>query len=291
MSDAYPGSLDDVTAQMAYSNYFKIASLSMIQLFRSFSCSSSSPFLSPVAILFYDFSLTLGTESKRFWEYPVWSSAAVLFYLNRYVGLSGHIVIAFFFLKPDFLVNTNAPKSCSKFELFSELHVALIHIIISGILIIRTSALYNNDRRIKYGLCFLLFLMIVNGLVQWCIRTSKGPHGSPVNQAVVENSPLKRNCYIPYGHQQSIGCIYFALLLISNVPNILVILLSPPYLKNLLPMFVNALSSTAMSRLMLNLRDPLLRGSQETPRAITPVVDQSRAKGENDLEGGSSGDT
>ncbi|KAF4581550.1 hypothetical protein EYR38_002879 [Pleurotus pulmonarius] len=273
MSDAYPGSLDDVTAQMAYSNYFKIASLSMIQLFRSFSCSSSSPFLSPVAILFYDFSLTLGTESKRFWEYPVWSSAAVLFYLNRYVGLSGHIVIAFFFLKPDFLVNTNAPKSCSKFELFSELHVALIHIIISGILIIRTSALYNNDRRIKYGLCFLLFLMIVNGLVQWCIRTSKGPHGSPVNQAVVENSPLKRNCYIPYGHQQSIGQ------------------LSPPYLKNLLPMFVNALSSTAMSRLMLNLRDPLLRGSQETPRAITPVVDQSRAKGENDLEGGSSGDT
>lgn len=38
--------------------------------------------------------------------------------------------------------------------------------------------------------------------VQWCIRTSKGLQGSPVNQAVVENSPLKRNCYIPYGHQQ-----------------------------------------------------------------------------------------
>lgn len=63
------------------------------------------------AILFYDFFLTLGKESKRFWERPTWSSAIVLFYLNRYVGLSGYIVIAFFFMKPDFLVSTNVRLS------------------------------------------------------------------------------------------------------------------------------------------------------------------------------------
>lgn len=301
MSDAYPGSLGDVAVQMLSSDYLEAASLT---------------------ILFYDFFLTLGKESKRFWERPTWSSAIVLFYLNRYVGLSGYIVIAFFFMKPDFLVSTN---SCSRFELFIQLHVGLIQIIISGILVLRTTALYRNDRRVKYGLCILVSLMVVNGLVQWCIRTFKGAQDSSVSQGVVEDSPLKRDCYIPYGHQQSIelasnwafllvldtivfiltirktlrveslsgrsnlwstllrdGCIYFALLSISNVPNILVILLSPPYLKNLLPIFVNTLSSTAISRLMLNLRNPF----QETPGAATPVVDRSRAKDDNDLEEG-----
>ncbi|KAF7422952.1 hypothetical protein PC9H_011116 [Pleurotus ostreatus] len=113
MSDVHPGSLDDVAAQMTYSNYLEVASLSMIQIF------SSSPtathhrlsFSPTVAILFYDFTLTLGAESKRFWECPAWSSASALFYLNRYVGLSGYIVIAFFFMKPDFLVSTNVRLS------------------------------------------------------------------------------------------------------------------------------------------------------------------------------------
>lgn len=35
-----------------------------------------------------------------------------------------------------------------------------------GILVLRTSALYNNDRRVKYGLGFLMFLMAVNGVVR-----------------------------------------------------------------------------------------------------------------------------
>lgn len=38
--------------------------------------------------------------------------------------------------------------------------------------------------------------------VQWCIRTFKGAQDSSVSQGVVEDSPLKRDCYIPYGHQQ-----------------------------------------------------------------------------------------
>lgn len=89
MSDAYSSSLGDVDVaiQMLSSNYLEAASM---------------------VILFYDFLLTLGKESKLFWERPAWSSAAVLFYLNRYGGLSGYIAIAFFFWKPDFLISTNA---------------------------------------------------------------------------------------------------------------------------------------------------------------------------------------
>ncbi|KAL4262725.1 hypothetical protein AB1N83_004833 [Pleurotus pulmonarius] len=319
MSDAYPGSLGDVAVQMLSSNYLEAASLT---------------------IIFYDFFLTLGKESKRFWERPCWSSATVLFYLNRYGGLSGYIAIAFFFYRPDFLISTNRYGqylafrgsgsknfSCSKFEIFIQLHVAFLHVIISSILVLRTAALYKNDRRVKYGLGFLMLLMAVNGVVQWCVH---GFGVSEVNQDVVENSPLKPDCFLPFGYNQGVefacdwalllaldttvffltirktlpmvrdepsgrstlwaallrdGCIYFALLSVSNMANILVMLLSPPYLKTLFPIFVNTAS---ISRLVLNLRDPSLRNSYQTPKPIAPplAVEHRPRANSDDLERG-----
>ncbi|KAF4587015.1 hypothetical protein EYR40_011036 [Pleurotus pulmonarius] len=229
----YPGSLIDVVSQMFCVNYLEVASLT---------------------ILFYDFLLTLGTESKRFWERPGWSTAAVLFYLNRYGVMSGYIAITYFFFSPDFLVSTKAELfsqpsdrsqrllSCLKFEVFIQLHVAYTHVIIGCILILRTSALYNGDRRVKYGLSSLIVIMLLS---------------------------------------------------ISNVANIFVLLSSPPYMKPLFPIFVNTLSSTAISRLMMNLRDPFLRNPQRLPTKAAPVaealpvVEIVRTTRKDDLEAGS----
>ncbi|KAF9496419.1 hypothetical protein BDN71DRAFT_1588954 [Pleurotus eryngii] len=223
------------------------------------------------------------------------------------------------------------------------------------ILILRTSALYNNDRRVKYALSSLIILMSINGGVQWYLSTFTGPPGPSVNRTIVENSAFHPGCYIPYGHRQYIeiasewglllifdatvfvmtirktlplvrnecsgnsnlwvallrdGSIYFALLSISNLANICVLLSAPvslrcsmtpkqnllrllqPYLKPLFPIFVNILSITAISRLMLNLRDPFLRNPQVTPKQVTPeaglqaVIEIVRAK--DDLEAGTS---
>ncbi|KAJ8691062.1 hypothetical protein PTI98_010668 [Pleurotus ostreatus] len=186
MSDAYPGSLGDVAVQMLSSDYLEAASLT---------------------ILFYDFFLTLGKESKRFWERPTWSSAIVLFYLNRYGGL------------------------CSKFEIFIQLHVAFLHIIISSILVFRTAALYNNDRRVKYGLGFLIFLMAANGVVQWCIY---GFGVSQVNQDVVENGPMKRDCFLPFGDNQGIefACDWTLLLVLDTTVFFLTIRKTLPMVMN-----------------------------------------------------------
>ncbi|KAL4266839.1 hypothetical protein AB1N83_002723 [Pleurotus pulmonarius] len=328
----YPGSLIDVVSQMFCVNYLEVASLT---------------------ILFYDFLLTLGTESKRFWERPGWSTAAVLFYLNRYGVMSGYIAITYFFFSPDFLVSTKvrclqlAPfrlltshtrQSCLKFEVFIQLHVAYTHVIIGCILILRTSALYNGDRRVKYGLSSLIVIMSINGGVQWYLSTFAGPQGPSVNQTIVKNSPFHPGCYIPYGHLQGVeiasewalllifdaavffltirktlplvrndrsgnsnlwvsllrdGSIYFGLLSISNVANIFVLLSSPPYMKPLFPIFVNTLSSTAISRLMMNLRDPFLRNPQRLPTKAAPVaealpvVEIVRTTRKDDLEAGS----
>lgn len=182
-------------------------------------------FISPTsAILFYDFLLTLGTESKRFWERPAWSTAAVLFYLNRYGAMSGYIAITYFFFAPDFLVNSNvcrfplpplrsltshavrgridslhihraslnkSPAARNLKCLFSfTLLIRMSSLVVSntikssivrlqpythsyhsGILILRTSALYNNDRRVKYALSSLIILMSINGGVRRALPT------------------------------------------------------------------------------------------------------------------------
>ncbi|CAK5282521.1 unnamed protein product [Mycena citricolor] len=54
------------------------------------------------------------------------------------------------------------------------------------------------------------------------------------------------------------GSIYFGVIVISNVSNILTFTLGTPYTRGIATTFTNILSSVLISRLMLNLRDPKL---------------------------------
>ena len=47
--------------------------------------------LSFVALLYYDYLLTLDLEIKEYWPHPVNKLPTVFFYLNRYGSLLGHI--------------------------------------------------------------------------------------------------------------------------------------------------------------------------------------------------------
>lgn len=49
-----------------------------------------------LAILYYDYALTLSTEVERFWRRP-WSLVSFGFYLNRYLSLLGHIPVMYEF--------------------------------------------------------------------------------------------------------------------------------------------------------------------------------------------------
>ncbi|EJF59266.1 hypothetical protein DICSQDRAFT_128421 [Dichomitus squalens LYAD-421 SS1] len=95
-----------------------------------------------VAILYYDYALTIVAEVERFWMRR-WSLVSLIFFLNRYLSLLGHIPVAY--------------------ELFgvydaSQALIAAIQIIIGVLQLFRTYALYNRNRR-------MLFFLFAYGLV------------------------------------------------------------------------------------------------------------------------------
>ncbi|EJF59252.1 hypothetical protein DICSQDRAFT_65360, partial [Dichomitus squalens LYAD-421 SS1] len=53
------------------------------------------------ALLYYEYVLTLPLEVERYWH-SAWSCASVLFFLNRYLTIFGHIpvVVEFFGVFP-----------------------------------------------------------------------------------------------------------------------------------------------------------------------------------------------
>ncbi|KAF7300798.1 hypothetical protein MKEN_01305400 [Mycena kentingensis (nom. inval.)] len=54
------------------------------------------------------------------------------------------------------------------------------------------------------------------------------------------------------------GSIYFGVILLSTIANIITFVIAEPYARGILTTFTNVISTTMISRLMLNLRDPAL---------------------------------
>lgn len=48
-----------------------------------------------LGLLYFDYSLTVGSEINLFWGSARWSAASVLFVVNRYLGLLGIIPVMF----------------------------------------------------------------------------------------------------------------------------------------------------------------------------------------------------
>lgn len=46
-----------------------------------------------LSILYYDYALTFDLEVSRFWIHRRFSWAAFFFYLNRYLGIFGHVPV------------------------------------------------------------------------------------------------------------------------------------------------------------------------------------------------------
>ncbi|OCH91655.1 hypothetical protein OBBRIDRAFT_872046 [Obba rivulosa] len=99
----------------------------------------------PIAILCYDYCLTFATEMESFWSRKI-SWASVLFFLNRYVSLLGTIpTVLEFFESPS--------NNC---------YALIVQVIVAALLIVRTYALYDKDRRI---LALLLMACVVGGAI------------------------------------------------------------------------------------------------------------------------------
>jgi hypothetical protein len=72
------------------------------------------------------------------------------------------------------------------------------------------------------------------------------------------------------------GCLYYAVMVLTNLCNIVMFFIAPLGLRGIPATFTNVLSSTLISRLVLNLRDPSLRQRRRS-RSSTSRTQQEQA--------------
>ncbi|KAJ7488295.1 hypothetical protein FB451DRAFT_1391242 [Mycena latifolia] len=262
-------------------------------------------------LLFYDYFLTLGWESARYWGVKMsWPTA--LFFANRYGMLLGNIPIVFetFWTTPSSPTKTTTDVlwfyRCRRFSSYHQYLVIVIQIIVGVLLILRTYALYERNKRVLGLMVLVAIGIIAVGL--WATSFS----GPPINHRV--EVPLYIGCtyemtctqtngmiiawggvgvfdcmifvltlYRALSHRRLTGppllavlirdgSIYFGVMVISNLGNILTFAFGRPYTRGIATSFTNIISSIMISRLMLNLRDPSLttmasRFNSESSRA------------------------
>ncbi|KAJ7152064.1 hypothetical protein C8R46DRAFT_483994 [Mycena filopes] len=243
--------------------------------------------------LYYDYVLTLDWEVSRYWGSRI-TAPTFLFYLNRYAMLGGTIPVIIQY----FWTTEPTPRKlavCAHLHSYHEYFAVVTQIVVGVMLILRTYALYERNRRV------LAFMVTVSaaviGVGAWSVLSS--PDAAPG-----DDDPPALNLYIgcstSVSSAQSLrlaaawggmgvfdltifgltlyralsrrrargvdlisvllrdGSIYFGVILLANVANILTFVFAGPFARGLPTTFTNVISSVMLSRLMLNLRDPSL---------------------------------
>ncbi|TBU31207.1 hypothetical protein BD311DRAFT_752855 [Dichomitus squalens] len=125
--------------------------------------------LSSVAfsLLYYEYVLTFPLEVERYWH-SAWSCASVLFFLNRYLSIFGHIpvIVEFFGVFPQ--------PVCRQLQQYHRMSSALIQGVVAGLLTLRTYALYNRSKKVLASL--LLLLSVAVAITLWTIIGNRHAH-------------------------------------------------------------------------------------------------------------------
>ncbi|PIL24131.1 hypothetical protein GSI_13883 [Ganoderma sinense ZZ0214-1] len=244
------------------------------------------------SLLFYDYCLTLGTEIEHFWKRARFSAVSTLFVLNRYLTLLGQIpiIVEYFVILP--------PMRYHQFyAVFNQAIVGLI-------LIFRTYALYNRNKYMMIGLVTLGLALVaatlIAGNVNTTIFTSDAQYDEPsavgCNHSLTPEQGLRnavgwiamlcmdttifiltlvktiRVCnHMNHGVQRVLfrdGIVYYGVLVIANAVNLFTFM--GPYIddtaRGMGTTLTNTLSTTLISRICLNLRDPGLHCSGDGRR-------------------------
>lgn len=250
-------------------------------------------------LLYYDYLLTLPDEISRFWAHKKFSWAAFFFYLNRYVAFCGNIpVFVEYFLNTP--VSPQKSFICQKLQSFHQYFAVISQVIVAIILIMRTYALYEfkkwtlalmltvSGAAIAFGLWVLLAgkaSQFVNHdlpsvgcpavLTQTqAMRIGAGWAGMLVFDVMIFILTFAKALSLRSRTVHGLltlmirdGSIYFAVMIASNLGNILTFMLGGSRIHGAAMTFTNVISTVMITRLMLNLRDPKLveaKGSRYT---------------------------
>ncbi|TBU51490.1 hypothetical protein BD310DRAFT_953238 [Dichomitus squalens] len=111
------------------------------------------------AILYFDYALTLGREVERFWK-GRFALASFVFYLNRYLSLTGHIPVIYEFYWVD-------DQSVSILPMYHQMLAGVTQVIVGGLQLFRVRALYGGARSVTL---FLFALCVVGCAISgWSI--------------------------------------------------------------------------------------------------------------------------
>ncbi|PIL24130.1 hypothetical protein GSI_13882 [Ganoderma sinense ZZ0214-1] len=256
--------------------------------------------LAAFTLLYYDYALTVTSEIEWYWSPPSPSAPFILFTVSRYFGLLGPIPVflEYFGGLPEHVTvrETLWRNSGWISSRFGPLDVAKYKSTTKLLLILRTYALYNCNKRVLA----LLICMFIGGAVQSvsAVMTSDSPLSTdiPLNFPFMEcNLSLNVNQGVHLALAWSAmlwfdtsifaltfykaiqvrhdmpgtllvtmfrdGTIYYGILIVVNTLNIITFLIVPSGdpLKGTATTLTNVLSVTLTSRLMLNLRDPSIQ--------------------------------
>ncbi|KAH9039464.1 hypothetical protein EDB83DRAFT_1718881 [Lactarius deliciosus] len=243
----------------------------------------------PVAILYYDYALTLSREVEYFWPNPYrtgWVSS--IFFLNRYFSILGHIPIIIGLIPNKSCEPQNAWQTHNYKGYFGMALQLLVAVLCS----MRVYALYNKNNRILLALAALAGASIIIAIATESddVVTRVPPPLMPIcHLSLGLSDEGGRFLCIAWGGLLAFdvtvfvltlykaakmgyntpliqilvrdGSLYFVALFLVNLANILTLYFAPTLLKNSATPLTNVLSSTLISRFMLRLRsDRIQRG-------------------------------
>lgn len=237
-------------------------------------------------------------EVERFWFSRSLSWASGLFYLNRYLALFGHIPVMVQYYWD--LRHSNTKEICRALSSFHQHFALAIQVIVGILLILRTYALYERNKWVLLCVCTCALAAIVFGAWSVAIGRSSKENSSypkvgclpPTNSSEAKRlaaawtgnlmfdvlifSMTVYKSSIPGRGDRPLlntllrdGAVYFAVMVLAGLANILSFHLSPEYERGFITTFANIISSTMISRLMLNLRDPKLSPAYSEAQPIT----------------------
>lgn len=248
------------------------------------------------ALLYYDYFLTLHDEVLLFWGPNFRKRMGVLFLVNRYIQLFGNITI----ILEEF--GRPSSKGCRGLLVFHQCFVVATQTIVGFVLIMRVYAVFARRAGI------LLFLVAVVGslfgIAVWAVfapsqSTMTLPNLSTISEcpSLISADQSQRmaivwegllfgdtvvfclTAYRMYQLRQTVtndltnlllrdAFVYYIAMCIANSLNIATFLSSEPVIRGAGSTFANVVSSTCISRLMLNIRSRAHR-EPSTPRRQT----------------------
>ncbi|EJD03495.1 uncharacterized protein FOMMEDRAFT_105557 [Fomitiporia mediterranea MF3/22] len=257
-------------------------------------------YLSLVAftILYYDYALTLPDEVRFIWKKKT-SLVTGLFYTNRYLSILGTIPIVL-----QSFGNWSA-KGCDDLQKYHQFLSIIVQIIVAVIVILRTYALYECS--LKVLLSMSSFAVIVICFVIWAVLAP----ASTVQEQYDLSSMLGCNANLSFelaaklsGAWASLlvfdtavviltlrkaiiikklenrklfyvlirdGTVYYFVFAMINMAQIIIFLTGAPIVRGVLTTLANVISTTLISRLMLNLQNPRLFHANNDRTAISTL--------------------